>query len=104
MQYHKNFIDKKVYGPYLLLIPLEKAALITLDTTVNCILKNDKKVIPLAKLSLGIAEIIEAEFNYKKFKIMQTKGYENQTLKVIINLTYKLIYYHLVMQVSQSGN
>jgi mannitol-specific phosphotransferase system IIBC component len=52
---------QQIYGPYLLLLPVEKLAVIVLDTTLNGILQIQNQGIPLVKAAIDIADLLEAE-------------------------------------------
>lgn len=60
---HQNVPGKlrKVYGPYLMLLPPEKIAVIGLNSAVNLILKSANQGVQVATLSKAIGELIQSE-------------------------------------------
>jgi DNA-directed RNA polymerase len=61
--------DRNQYGPYLLLLPVEKIAVITLNTTLNCILRSGNIGEKLVKIAIEIANMMEAEVNMQVLKM-----------------------------------
>jgi DNA-directed RNA polymerase len=51
---------RKVYGPYLMLLPPEKIAVIGLNSTVNLILKSANQGVQVTTLSRAIGELIQS--------------------------------------------
>jgi len=60
--------DRSQYGPYLLMIPSQMLAIITLDTVVNIVLANGNKATPIIKLAKEIGHWVESEVNIFKSK------------------------------------
>lgn len=56
------------YGPYLLLLPVEKIAVIALDTTISSILRSGNAGVPTTTLTAEIGGLIETEVNLRKLK------------------------------------
>lgn len=60
--------DRQSYGAYLLMLPPEKLAVITLDTALNGALRTGNVGEKLSRLAIAIADIIEAEVHIMRMK------------------------------------
>eukprot|EP01035_Chromulina_nebulosa_P017423 gene17423-22974_t len=71
------------YGPALMLLPVEKLAVITLDITLNSILIKGNDNVFVTTLALKIGDVIESEVHLMKLKSGKTsyKPFEKALLK-----------------------
>ena len=61
--------DRTVYGPCLLLLPVEKLSIITLNTVLNSILKVGNRGVSVSSLSFQVGSLIETEVNINKLRL-----------------------------------
>jgi len=61
--------DRQQYGPVLLLLSTEKLAVITLNSTLNMILRTGNIGIQLVSVAKQIGELVEAEVNITKLQV-----------------------------------
>jgi len=60
------------YGPFLILVPPDKLAVITVNETVNLILRHGNQGVPLTMLLLHIADAVRTEVNF--LRLSETYG------------------------------
>ena len=81
--------DRKVYGPYLLLLSNEKLATITLDSVMSNIVKDLSRPVPLLELTRRIGDLIEIEINIQRFQEGKTKlrKWEEELINQVSNVS-----------------
>ncbi|RYH29791.1 hypothetical protein EON65_07390 [archaeon] len=63
-------VDRQVYGPYLMLLPLDRVAIVALDVVVGQILRSDKSV-KIVTLLTEIGSALENELNLERLRAMK---------------------------------
>jgi len=61
--------DRQIYGPLLLLLPVEKLVVLTINTTLNTILKTGNIGVNIGNLARRIGDLVEIEVNVIKMKM-----------------------------------
>lgn len=76
--------DRSVYGPYLLLLDVEKISTITLNAVLNAVLQTGNQGAKLVQVALSVANLVEMEVNINKLKNGNRKlaNWENELIKV----------------------
>jgi DNA-directed RNA polymerase len=84
VQLRKPGKDRSVYGPYLLLLDVEKLSTITLNAVLNAVLQTGNQGAKLVQVALSVANLVEMEVNINKLKNGNRKlaGWENELIKL----------------------
>jgi DNA-directed RNA polymerase len=69
IQMKKPGNDRSVYGPCLLLLPVEKLTVLTLNTVLNAILKSGNAGVNVNQCAMMVGNLLESEVNINKLKM-----------------------------------
>ena len=61
--------DRNVYGPCLLLLPVEKLTVLTLNTVLNAILKSGNAGVNVNQCAMMVGNLLESEVNINKLRM-----------------------------------
>jgi len=61
--------DRSVYGPCLLLLPVEKLTVLTLNTVLNAILRSGNAGVNVNQCAMMVGNLLESEVNINKLKM-----------------------------------
>lgn len=84
VQLRKPGKDRSVYGPYLLLLDVEKISTITLNAVLNAVLQTGNQGAKLVQVALSVANLVEMEVNINKLKNGNRKlaNWESELIKL----------------------
>jgi DNA-directed RNA polymerase len=84
VQLRKPGKDRSVYGPYLLLLDVEKISTITMNAVLNAVLQTGNQGAKLVQVALSVANLLEMEVNINKLKNGNRKlaNWESELIKL----------------------
>jgi DNA-directed RNA polymerase, mitochondrial len=73
------------YGPWLFVLPIDKLAVITIDTTLTAILRCGNDGAEITKIAYSIGNLIETETNLMKLKQGKSKDLNRYDAQLVLN-------------------
>eukprot|EP00605_Chrysophyceae_sp_TOSAG23-4_P002945 GSChrysophyteH1.ASY1.ANO1.3243.1 assembled CDS len=75
--------SRRVYGPCLLLLPVEKLTVLTLNSVLNAVLRSGNSGVHMTNLAIQVGQFVESEVNIHKMKVGRGKLKNNRKARSI---------------------